>query len=80
MDVLIANLCEVELGDLFGSARKSISTILPLRIVTAAIQNGCPWKGHPGGAVDERAAHRQVDPRPQQRPLRDGLLTPDVLR
>jgi Bacterial low temperature requirement A protein (LtrA) len=27
-----------------GSARKSSSTILPFRTVTAAIENGCPWR------------------------------------
>jgi hypothetical protein len=39
---LLAEEGEVELGDSFGSARKSISTIFPFSTVKAPTENGLP--------------------------------------
>src|SRR5919199_320920 len=82
MDVLIAKLCEVELDHPFGVGEEVDLDDLAVPDRDGgdrerlAVEEG----DHPGGAVDERAAHGQVDPRPQQRLPGDGLRPPNVLR
>jgi hypothetical protein len=46
----------------FGSARKSSSTILPCRTVTAAIENGCPWRKATAPATPLISAGRMSSP------------------
>ena len=65
-----------------GSARKSISAILPSLIVVGADRERPPVEegDDPGSAVYERAPHGQVDARPEQRLAGDRLGALEVLR
>jgi hypothetical protein len=74
--VLLAKLCEVEWARRSGSARKSISAILPFLTVMAAIENGRPWRKLTIPAAPlMSASHGQVDAGPEQGLAGDCLRT-----
>jgi hypothetical protein len=65
-----------------GSARKSSSTILAVPDRDGGNREGFPVEegDHPGGAVDERPPHSQVDARPHERLPGDGFRALKVLQ